>query len=244
MKRLKSDQNHSSKDAWDTTVFQSQDDMNWQKKFAARQARCHAAVNLSLDTYSDSSSDPSRDESSQRLTDLPSQRNSYQGSPITRPSPKRSSTASASGVHISQTASATTTYDHTPPTITRQAKTSHCQVERKYRENLNTNFETLRRTIPSMQPASTGYSPRNAGDVEDCGKTVKPRKADILSSATDYVKQLEDKNDKMGCEIDFLRSRVKAIEKLINCKDCYLLKGIQKMRVDPPGCCGNMEWMK
>ena len=217
--------------------------MNSQTNFAAHQARCQAATDLSLDTYSESSSDPSRDEPPQHLTDLPSQRNSYQEPLTTRPSLKRSSTASAADAHIAQTSSTITMDEHVPPTTTRQAKTSHCQVERKYRENLNTKFETLRRSIPSMQLPSTGYPPCEAGDVEDCGKTVKPRKADILSGATDYVKQLEDKNSKMGSEIDFLRSRVKAIEKLINCKDCYLLKGIQNMRVDPPATCGNMEWM-
>lgn len=126
---------------------------------------------------------------------------------------------------------------------TRQAKASHCQVERKYRENLNTKFEILRRAIPSMQ--SPTDDPKLQGpDLEDIGNSTKPRKADVLSSATSYVMQMEEKNRVMGDEIQFLRSRVTSIEKLIKCEDCWLLNGVQGMHFDPHGGNNHEDWMK
>jgi len=172
---------------------------------------------------------------------------------VTRSSVKRSSSASTTDEHTLKISSSPTKPidDHATTTHpTRQTKTSHCQVERKYRENLNTRFEILRRTIPSMQPQLTTKQLCDGGDVEDLDNNViKPRKAEILSSATDYVKQLEELNSKMSSEIQFLRSRVKAIEKLINCEDCYLLNGIRDMRVEPPGTGqagggGQEQWME
>ena len=168
--------------------------------------------------------------------DLPCPQSSYHKSLVKRSSLKRSSSTCTTDGHISKLSSqkSNSTDNHTSHP-SRQARTSHCQVERKYRENLNTKFEILRRTIPSMQPSVRSKQLCDGGDVEDLDHVVKHRKADILSNATDYVKQLEERNSKMGSEIEFLRSRVKAIEKLINCEDCYLLKGIQNMRVEPPG---------
>ena len=191
-------------------------------------------MNLSLEIISGSAAKPQGDlySPTQDSKDLSSPQSSYLESPVTRSSLKRSSTdGNILKIPASQS---TATNDHVIHPTSR-AKTSHCQVERKYRENLNTKFEILRQTIPSMQPSTSGKQLCDGGDVEDLDNMAKPRKADILSSATDYVKQLEERNSKMGSEIEFLRSRVKAIEKLINCEDCYLLNGIQNMRVEPPG---------
>ncbi|MCJ1398032.1 hypothetical protein MMC11_001229 [Xylographa trunciseda] len=141
----------------------------------------------------------------------------------------------SSSSNLSKTSSnVSNTIDEQGVPPARLAKASHCQVERKYRENLNTKFETLRRAIPSMQ--SPGDNSLAEGpDLEDLGGSSKPRKADVLSNATDYLKQMEEKNRAMGNEIDFLRSRVQAIEKLIKCEDCWLLNGVSGMRFDPQG---------
>ncbi|MCJ1284641.1 hypothetical protein MMC26_003976 [Xylographa opegraphella] len=145
------------------------------------------------------------------------------------------STTKSSSADLPKTSSnATNSRDEQGNPPARLVKASHCQVERKYRENLNTKFETLRRAIPSMQ--SPGDNPSSAGpDLEDLGGSSKPRKADVLSNATDYVKQMEEKNRAMANEIEFLRSRVEAISKLIKCEDCWLLNGVSGMRFDPHG---------
>lgn len=227
-----------------------------QRDSCAHQKKCKAAMDLSLEIITESAAKPQGSlysSSSQDSKDLSSPNSSYLESPVTRSSVKRSSSTSTTDDHILKISSSppkSTNDRATTVHPTRQAKTSHCQVERKYRENLNTKFEILRRTIPCMQPQLTTKQLCEGGDVEDLDSTVvKPRKADILSSATDYVKQLEDRNGKMGGEIEFLRSRVKAIEKLINCEDCYLLNGIRDMRVEPPGLGpaaggGEGQWME
>ena len=145
------------------------------------------------------------------------------------------STSKSSTSNLSKTSSnASNSIDEQGNPPARLVKASHCQVERKYRENLNTKFETLRRAIPSMQSPSDNPS-LDGPDLEDLAGSSKPRKADVLSNATDYVKQMEEKNRGMVNEIEFLRSRVQAIEKLIKCEDCWLLNGVSGMRFDPQG---------
>ena len=53
---------------------------------------------------------------------------------------------------------------------------------------------------------------------------VKARKADVLNEAMRYVKQAEHDGEARDKEIDFLRLRLAALEKLVNCRDCVLLK--------------------
>ncbi|MCJ1246671.1 hypothetical protein MMC30_003880 [Trapelia coarctata] len=254
-KRVKTDGNCSQGTHWNPTVQPRQESIP-QRDACGHQKKCKAARDLNLEIITESVAKPQGEmySPSQDSKDLSSPQSSYQESPVTRSSLKRSSSTSTTDGHISKVPSSQSkniTDDHTAHP-TRQAKASHCQVERKYRENLNTKFEILRRTIPSMQPPISNKQLCDGGDVEDVDNVVKPRKADILSSATDYVKQLEERNSKMGSEIQFLRNRVKAIEKLLNCEDCYLLNGIQNMRVEPPGsaqagsvaCEQDAQWME
>ena len=141
------------------------------------------------------------------------------------------STSSSSNLYkTSSTLSNTLDEPGNPPP--RVAKASHCQVERKYRENLNTKFETLRQAIPSMQSPS-GDTSIDGRDFDDLSGPVKPRKADVLSNATDYVKQMEEKNRVMANEIDSLRSKITAMKTLIKCENCWLLNGVSGRRFDP-----------
>lgn len=234
-KRIETGGDCSHQTCWNP-MFQPRQEAMPQRGSCGHQKKCKAAMDLSLEIITESVAKPQGalySPTQDSTKDLSSPQSSYLESPVTRSSLKRSSSTSTTDGHISKVPASAqnnvkNTDDHTVHP-TRQAKNSHCQVERKYRENLNTKFEILRRTIPSMQPPLSSRQLCDGGDVEDLDNVVKPRKADILSSATDYVKQLEERNSKMGSEIEFLRSRVRAIEKLINCEDCYLLNGIQNM---------------
>ena len=53
---------------------------------------------------------------------------------------------------------------------------------------------------------------------------VKARKADVLMEAMRYITQAERDTEAKNKEIDFLRLRLAALEKLVNCGDCALLK--------------------
>src|SRR5690242_16714441 len=64
----------------------------------------------------------------------------------------------------------------------------HNQVERKYRESLNTQLDSLRRVVPSLQQNNRGC---DGADIEDLPTPSKPSKAVILASATAHIKQQE-----------------------------------------------------
>ncbi|MCJ1390247.1 hypothetical protein MMC18_003105 [Xylographa bjoerkii] len=233
-----------------------------KERSSAVNSQCEIHIKTEMEMYADagSAAQDSADSTPRSPEPPPIPRSRYQDLPTTRSSLKRNSSSAYDGTmskkfsgeaSISQTSSDNfskssssnlsktssdvfNTIDEQGNPPARLAKASHCQVERKYRENLNTKFETLRRAIPSMQ--SPGDHPSTEGpDLEDLGGSSKPRKADVLSNATDYVKQMEEKNRAMSNEIDFLRSRVQAIEKLIKCEDCWLLNGVSGTRFDPQG---------
>ena len=104
----------------------------------------------------------------------------------------------------------------------RQAKASHNQVERKYRENLNSKFELLRKAVPATKTASSEKVLCDAADVEELAKKQKPRKAEILASATAYMKQMEDSNRLLREEVKSLKARNQELEKRTRCENCWL----------------------
>ena len=109
-------------------------------------------------------------------------------------------------------------------------KGSHSVVERRYRENLNTRMTQLDQILTAIHDRS-----RTAGDLdigprytEISGKT---RKADVLNDAIRYVKQAEVDAATKTKEIDFLRLRIAALEKLVHCSDCGLLKQLAGQKI-------------
>lgn len=93
----------------------------------------------------------------------------------------------------------------------------HNQVERKYRESLNTQLESLRKVVPALQ-----QNPRvcDGADIEDLPAPSKPSKAVILASATAYIKQMEKDNKIMQEENELLRAKMKTLQ--APCDDCSI----------------------
>jgi hypothetical protein len=89
----------------------------------------------------------------------------------------------------------------------------HNQVERKYREGLNTQLESLRRVVPSLQQNRGPLC--DGADIEDMSAPTKPSKALVLASATAYIKQMEKEKRQLVDENAALRSRVKALQSLV-----------------------------
>jgi hypothetical protein len=86
----------------------------------------------------------------------------------------------------------------TSPTTTkyqRSKRLPHNQVERKYREGLNSELERLRRSVPIL---------RQSDEVGAIGQP-KPSKAMILSSAIEYIQSIEKERDALIEENDRLR---------------------------------------
>jgi len=105
------------------------------------------------------------------------------------------------------------------PEARSSAKSSHSVIERRYRENLNTKITQLDHTLSDIRHAND-----QPGDPKFDDHPNKTRKADVLNEAIRYVKQAELESQTRIKEIDFLRLRVAALEKLVICPDCALLK--------------------
>ena len=105
----------------------------------------------------------------------------------------------------------------------------HNQVERKYRESLNTQLESLRRVVPSLQQNARGY---DGADIEDLPTPSKPSKAVILASATAHIKQQEKDKKSLADENALLRARVKALQALVKCDDCSLMQYVVDMKIN------------
>lgn len=113
-----------------------------------------------------------------------------------------------------------------------RAKQAHSLVERKYRENLNAKIAQLHNTLQA-----THYGPKNGeegdSDVPSAVPASKVRKSDVLTEAMNYVNQTEVEMRHMDNEIQRLSDRVRALEKLVRCEDCSLLKQMVHLQVQP-----------
>jgi len=104
----------------------------------------------------------------------------------------------------------------------------HNQVERKYRESLNTQLESLRRVVPSLQQNQRGF---DGADIEDLPTPSKPSKAVILASATAYIKQMEKDKKAVADENQLLKTRIKALQALVKCEDCSLMQYVMDLKI-------------
>jgi hypothetical protein len=87
----------------------------------------------------------------------------------------------------------------TSPTTAKYQRTKrlpHNQVERKYREGLNSELERLRQAVPILR--------RQSDEAGAIGQP-KPSKAMILSSAIEYIQSIEKERDALIEENDRLR---------------------------------------
>ncbi|KAK6000879.1 hypothetical protein QM012_002962 [Aureobasidium pullulans] len=81
----------------------------------------------------------------------------------------------------------------------RRGRSTHTDIERRYRHNLMAQFQKLASTIPyipTQQPARAGQNP-------------KPSKAEVLLAACDHIKQLENEIAQLriviGCDLSPIR---------------------------------------
>jgi hypothetical protein len=90
-------------------------------------------------------------------------------------------------------------YDsHDSPT-SKVRRTPHNQVERKYREGLNTEMERLRLAIPATARWEDGSGPSSSNG------SSRPSKAMVLACAIDYIKDIERQRDLLLHENSILR---------------------------------------
>lgn len=69
------------------------------------------------------------------------------------------------------------------------------------------------------------------GIEEQALSAAKPRKSDVLLHAYSYVKRSEREMKNMVDENAFLKQRLLAVEKMVKCEDCSLLKQMNLLRM-------------
>jgi hypothetical protein len=112
-----------------------------------------------------------------------------------------------------------------------RAKQAHSVVERRYRDNLNGKIMQLHRALSATGTTSrlTGMTPQDFyASREHRGKV---RKSDVMTDAMNYVHQSEVEMRHMTDEITRLSDRVMALEKLVKCEDCTLLKQMVRLQL-------------
>ncbi|KAF3001560.1 hypothetical protein E8E13_009806 [Curvularia kusanoi] len=80
--------------------------------------------------------------------------------------------------------------------IQSRSRVPHNQVERKYREGLNSEIEKLRRAVPTLPQSD---------EIGVIGQP-KPSKAVVLAAAVDYIKSTERERDELKKSIKKLKS--------------------------------------
>jgi hypothetical protein len=98
-----------------------------------------------------------------------------------------------------------------PTALCQSRKTGHNAIEKRYRTNLNEKINCLRQGVPSF----SRHEGEDSEDGED-SKTGQQKygKAAILMRALEYIKHLESTIQRLGSEVDLLKTRVGAFEKL------------------------------
>ncbi|KAG6241641.1 hypothetical protein E4U23_007164 [Claviceps purpurea] len=97
-------------------------------------------------------------------------------------------------------------------------KTAHNMIEKRYRTNINDKIAALRDSVPSLRIMSK--SARGEDTTEDReelhGLTPahKLNKATVLSKATEYIRHLEKRNNRLMEENSAMQARISAFEKL------------------------------
>lgn len=104
-----------------------------------------------------------------------------------------------------------------PSTLCQSRKRGHNAIEKRYRTNLNAKIERLREGVPSLcggEKLAGGEEPDGEGADSNKVAQQKYGKAAILTRALEYIKHLESTAQRLGSELDGLKSRVGAFETL------------------------------
>jgi hypothetical protein len=108
-----------------------------------------------------------------------------------------------------------------PTALTQSRKRGHNAIEKRYRTNLNEKINCLRDGVPALCRHSSSES-KSGDEAEDSdGEEVDSKtgqqkygKAAVLTRALEYIQHLESTTQRLGSEVDVLKTRVGAFEKL------------------------------
>ncbi|KAJ5154317.1 uncharacterized protein N7500_009756 [Penicillium coprophilum] len=95
-------------------------------------------------------------------------------------------------------------------------KRAHNVIEKRYRANLNDKIAELRDSVPSLRSTKNpnGGSADDDDEAEGANPANKLNKASILSKATEYIKHLEIRNQRLEDENTALKNRLRQADKV------------------------------
>lgn len=154
-----------------------------------------------------------------------------------RPSMKRARTTNSTGTDIkpdvfddaspmqNSPASVNTPNTTAAHTGGKEKRLPHHVIERRYRENLNSQIESLRAAVPSTSACLT-LDMEDIGNA-NAGSAIRPlSKAAVIAHAAEYMRQLSAQNEEVERMNRELRVTVEALRRLVNCEDCGVVQQI------------------
>jgi len=95
-------------------------------------------------------------------------------------------------------------------------RSSHNEIEKRYRNRLNHHIAILRDCVPNLRQAA---EMEDGDDAEMCDggsrRTQQINKATVLREATEYIRELEQANQAMMMDKKLLKERIGTYEKLL-----------------------------
>lgn len=97
-------------------------------------------------------------------------------------------------------------------------KTAHNMIEKRYRTNINDKIAALRDSVPSLRIMSKSArgedTTMDREELHGLTPAHKLNKATVLSKATEYIRHLEKRNNRLLDENNAMQARIAAFEKL------------------------------
>ncbi|CAK4033840.1 Sterol regulatory element-binding 1 [Lecanosticta acicola] len=106
-----------------------------------------------------------------------------------------------------------------------RGRVPHNLVERRYRDNLNNQIESLRLTLPSLKDAQPG-------DLDDTASPRMPSKAVIISTAATYINDMENERTRLLAANKALQEQVSSLQKLVRCDDCSIMGYLNAIQIN------------
>nr|OQO23078.1 hypothetical protein B0A51_09582 [Rachicladosporium sp. CCFEE 5018] len=110
---------------------------------------------------------------------------------------------------------------------TKPSRVPHSVVERRYRNNLRSQLDTLTSKVPVLKD---NYP--CALDIEDSSRSVKgPSKAVVISAAVKHIERLEADNVRAADFVRSLQDQIQGLQRLVRCDECSILRYLQGLQM-------------
>ena len=123
---------------------------------------------------------------------------------------------------------------------------AHNDIERRYRTKLNARIAELRNSVPSLRFCSASETHANNFDdpddlLGDAASGLRTNKALVLEKATEYIKELENRNQELQAEI-LAKDRALAAAREIACSPSQLNQPVMTNEVSQASNTGDQPW--